>query len=146
MRLYTKKKFHAKSPVAARITYSVRGYENTRGVAEGTRVFFRRARSPRRVASPSPPRPFYELHLRFLRQIRSCLHEQFLSGSLFIRREPNVNRAASTVSPIGGSRRNRKHIRSLFTRDFSPVSALDSGCLIRTRSNFELAVVQRKRI
>jgi len=53
MRLYTRKKFHAKSPVAARITYSVRDYENTRGVAEGTRVFFRRAhRSP--VASPSP--------------------------------------------------------------------------------------------
>lgn len=131
MRLYTKK-LHAKSPVAARITYSVRDYENTRGVAEGTRNVF--SPSAISVASPSPsflrtppavPSPSTNPVL-FARAIPI--------GSLFLRRESNVNRAASTVSPIGRSQRNRKHIRSLFTCDFSLVSVQDSGCLIKISS------------
>lgn len=137
MRLYTKKKFHAKSPVAARITYSVRGYEeHSRRRRGNARVFSS-------CAITSAPR-----------LLRRALFTNFTRGSFafdklpgpvctsnsrWVSFFPGGSRMSTALrqqwAAVGGSRRNRKHIRSpVHTRLFARIRPGYSACLIRTRT------------
>lgn len=132
MRLYTKKKLHAKSPVAVRITYSVR--EDTLEVSPGERVFFCRMR---------PRRSFVVLVLRTPHLWFSFAFDKpglvytgnSHVGSLF----PGESRMSTALRqqrvPSRKSQRDRKHIRPAFVRDFSPVFLWNPGRLIRISAN-----------
>lgn len=98
MRLYTKKKLHAKSPIAVSISYSVRDYD-TLEVLPRERVFFLPYATTSHLRRLRFTNSTPAVLLR-LRQTRSCLHGQFSRRVSLPRWKPNVNRAASTVSPI----------------------------------------------